>query len=61
MGAIRDTLLGYKHQKTENLLKTLEDKVLKNEASEKNSALIGKEKPFVWDTTMLDKSETDLN
>ena len=39
MGAIRDTLLGYKHQKTENLLKTLEDKVLKNEASEKNSAL----------------------
>ena len=47
MGAIRDTLLGYKHQKTENLLKTLEDKVLKNEASEKNSALIGKEKPFV--------------
>ena len=40
MGAIRDTLLGYKHQKTENLLKTLEDKVLKNEASEKNSALM---------------------
>ena len=40
MGAIRDTLLGYKHQKTENLLKTLEDKVLKNEASEKNSALL---------------------
>ena len=39
MGAIRDTLLGYKHQKTENLLKTLEDKVLKNEASEKDSAL----------------------
>ena len=38
MGAIRDTLLGYKHQKTENLLKTLEDKVLKNEASEKKSA-----------------------
>ena len=35
MGAIRDTLLGYKHQKTENLFKTLEDKVLKNEASEK--------------------------
>ena len=39
MGAIRDTLWGYKHQKTENLLKTFEDKVLKNEASEKNSAL----------------------
>ena len=35
MGAIRDTLWGYKKQKTENLLKTFEDKVLKNEASEK--------------------------
>ena len=34
--AIRDTFWGYKHQKTENLLKTCEDKVLKNEASEKN-------------------------
>ena len=47
MGEIRDTLWGYKHQKTENLLKTFEDKVLKNEASEKNSAL-----PILFDVTL---------
>ena len=39
MGAIRDTLLGYKHQKNRKSSKTFEDKVLKNEASEKNSSL----------------------
>ena len=30
----------YKHQKNENPTKTYEDKVLKNEASEKDSALL---------------------
>ena len=39
MGTIRDTLWGYKHQKTENLAKTFEDKVLENEASEKDLTL----------------------
>ena len=35
--AIRDTFFAEKHKKGENLSKTFEDKVLKNEASEKDS------------------------
>ena len=38
--AIRDTFFAEKHKKGENLSKTFEDKVLKNEASEKDSALL---------------------
>ena len=48
MGAIRDTLLGYKHQKTENPFETCEDKVLRIEVSEKDSALKSKNSPLPW-------------
>ena len=37
--AIRDTFYEEKYKERENLAKTFEDKVLKNEASEKDSAL----------------------